>query len=101
MKHIGPVNAIYDSGYPSAHQPWHNWKNVLGEGDQTPKEVIAAWDKKVAAGTMFAADTLDDLAEQLGVDAAGLKESVDRYNELCEKGEDTDFHKRPELLVAI
>ncbi len=26
---------------------------------------------------------------------------MNRYNELCEKGVDDDFHKRPELLIAL
>ena len=47
------------------------------------------------------ADTLDELAEKIGVPAEELKKSVARYNEMCEKGEDTDFGKRSELLVPI
>lgn len=101
IKHVGPVNAIYDSAYPAAHQPWHNWKNVLGEGDQTPEEVLSSWDEKANSGTMVKADTLEDLAQQLGVDYAGMKAAIDRYNELCAAGDDSDFLKRPELLTPI
>lgn len=101
IKHIGPVNAIYDAAYPAAHQPWHNWKNVYGEGDQKPEEVLAAWDKKVADAGMFKADSLDDLATQMKVDGSALKATVERYNELCKAGEDVDFHKRSELLTPI
>ncbi len=101
MKHVGPVNAIFDIDYPAAHQPWHNWKNVYGEGDQSPEEVLAAWDKKVESKAMFKANSLDELASLMGVDAAALKKSVERYNELCEAKEDADFHKRPELLTPI
>lgn len=101
MKHVGPVNAIFDIDYPAAHQPWHNWKNVYGEGDQSPEEVLAAWDKKVESKTMFKANSLDELASLMGVNAAALKKSVERYNELCEAKEDVDFHKRPELLTPI
>ena len=36
-------------------------------------------------------DTLDELAEELGVPAENLKESVERWNELCENGFDEDF----------
>lgn len=101
IKHVGPVNAIYDAAYPSARQPWHNWKNVHGEGDQTPDEVLASWDKKAADGKMFKADTLEALARDMGIDEKALEASVRRYNELCEKGSDDDFHKRPELMVPI
>ncbi len=96
MKHVGPVNAIFDSGYPAAHQPWHNWKNVLGEGDQTPEEVLKAWDT-----ALIKSDTLEDLASQLGVDYQGLQSTVDHYNALCEAGNDPDFLKRAELLTPI
>ncbi len=101
IKHVGPVNAIFDVEYPSHHIPWHNWKNVYTEGDMTAEEVLASWDAKVASGAMFKADTLEELAEQMGVDYEGMQASIDRYNELCDAGEDLDFHKRTELLVPI
>jgi succinate dehydrogenase/fumarate reductase flavoprotein subunit len=47
------------------------------------------------------ADTLDDLAKELEVDAATLKQNVDRYNELCEQGIDADFGKDPKYLKPI
>lgn len=101
IKHVGPVNAIYDAEYPANNQPWHNWKNVYGEGDQTPDEVLAAWEAKIEEKKMFKADTLDELASAMGIDAGGLKASVERYNELVAAGEDADFHKRSELLHPI
>ena len=101
IKHVGAVHAIFDVEYPKRHVPWHNWKNVFTEGDQTAEEVLATWDAKVAAGSMFKADTLEDLAAQMGVDFEGLQASLDRYNALCDYGEDLDFHKRVELMVPI
>jgi succinate dehydrogenase/fumarate reductase flavoprotein subunit len=47
------------------------------------------------------ADTLDELAEKIGVPADNLKAAVARYNELYELGEDVDFGKRSELLTSI
>ncbi|WP_270297566.1 FAD-binding protein [Eggerthella sinensis] len=56
---------------------------------------------KIDQGLLFQADTLDELAEKAGIDAAGLKATVARYNELAAKGNDDDFGKRPEILWPI
>ena len=39
----------------------------------------------------FTADTLEELAEQIDLDAETLKATVDEWNEMVEKGEDTAF----------
>ena len=46
----------------------------------------------------FRADTIEELAKKLGLPVDATVASVNRYNELCEKGEDTDFGKKPEYL---
>ncbi len=46
-------------------------------------------------------DTLDELAEELGIPADNLKKSVERYNELVESGVDTDFGKEAKYLAPI
>ncbi|HPS41306.1 MAG TPA: FAD-binding protein [Anaerolineaceae bacterium] len=48
------------------------------------------------------ADTLDELADKLGIeDKAAFLASVQRYNELCEKGVDEDFGKDAKWMYAI
>ena len=50
----------------------------------------------------FKADTLEDLAEKLEInDVDAFVETVNRYNELCEKGQDEDFGKPPEYLAKV
>ena len=51
--------------------------------------------------TYFKADTLEELAEKIGVPADALKATVERYNELCAKGADEDFYKNPRFLYPI
>ena len=46
----------------------------------------------------FRADTIEELAEKLGLPVEKTVESFNRYNELCEKGEDLDFGKPAKYL---
>jgi succinate dehydrogenase/fumarate reductase flavoprotein subunit len=50
-------------------------------------------DRFVDNGYLVRADTLDDLADKTGVDAAGLRDSVTRNNRYAETGIDVDFAK--------
>ncbi|MBO5638452.1 MAG: FAD-binding protein [Oscillospiraceae bacterium] len=46
----------------------------------------------------FRADTIEELAEKMGLPVEATVASFNRYNEMCEKGEDLDFGKKPEFL---
>ena len=50
---------------------------------------------------MLWANTIEELADKMGVPKDRLKKSFDRYNELCEKGVDKDLGKRRELMVPL
>ncbi|MCW5652536.1 FAD-dependent oxidoreductase [Hydrogenophaga sp.] len=47
----------------------------------------------LADGYLTRGETLDELAQQLGIDATGLKASVARMNQHAETGTDPDFHR--------
>jgi succinate dehydrogenase/fumarate reductase flavoprotein subunit/ferredoxin-like protein FixX len=47
------------------------------------------------------ANTLEELADKMGVSKKTLLASVKRYNELCAKGHDDDFYKSKKYMVAI
>ncbi len=50
----------------------------------------------------YRADTLEELAGKLGIeDVDAFLASVERYNELCEKGQDEDFGKDAKWMNAI
>ena len=51
---------------------------------------IEGW---LAQGYIWKADTLEDLAAQIGVDAKTLVETVSTYNSYVENGSDLEFHK--------
>ena len=52
-------------------------------------------------GLCFRADTLEELAEQVGLPVDTFTASVARYNELVAAGEDTDMGLEPDLLSPI
>lgn len=47
------------------------------------------------------ADTIEELAEKMGVPVKNLKATVELYNDCCEKGFDRDCFKQPEYLKPI
>lgn len=56
------------------------------------------------SGKLKQADTIYDLAKQLGMDdeaAAQCEKSVERYNQLCDKGEDEDFGKQKKDMTPV
>ena len=62
----------------------------------------ANFDEMEASGynAIVRADTLDELAEKLGIDAEGLKATVEEYNAVCEAGADP-LGKAAEYLKPI
>jgi len=46
-----------------------------------------------AAGVVFRADTIAELAAQAGIDAAGLAKTVARFGEFAQAGHDADFRR--------
>lgn len=74
----------------------------------TDDDIEPLWDWKDAIAednakfhTYYEAETLEGLAEMIGVDAETFRATVDRYNEMCAQGEDTDFGKHPSFLYPI
>ncbi len=49
----------------------------------------------------FFADSVEELAEKMGVEYETLKATLDRYNELADKGHDDDFGKPAEFLFPV
>lgn len=51
------------------------------------------------ADKVFRADTVEELADRIGVDPAALRTTVDNYNHYCTEGFDRDCFKQAEYLV--
>ncbi|MCY3029776.1 flavocytochrome c [Aerococcus sp. JJEM-2022a] len=59
-------------------------------------------DQQVKDGTLYRADTIGELAEQIGIDPSVLEETVATYNSYVDQGEDPDFHKNAfDLKVEV
>lgn len=64
-----------------------------------PEGIIPTLDPH--AGTVFGAETLDELADLIGVPADTFKETIARYNEMVAQKRDDDFGCDPQKLFPI
>ena len=65
-------------------------ENIKETAYNTSQEKI---DAQVKAGTLFRADTLEALAEQINIDPAVLVETITNYNAYVDAGHDPEFDK--------
>lgn len=59
--------------------------------DQNVRDGLSAIEKYISAGIIYESDTIEGLAEQIGVDAAALKETMATYAEYQASGTDAEF----------
>ena len=79
-RHDVPAFVILDS----RHRKRYTW------GSQPPGNTPQEW---FDSGFMKTADTLDELAQKVGIDPAGLGAEVEKFNRYCETGKDLDFNR--------
>jgi fumarate reductase flavoprotein subunit len=91
----GKVNkanyCIFDQGVFEAHF------NTTPEAKQLFEDSLAT----NSGNSLYAADSVEELAGFFNHDAAALKTTIERYNELAAKGTDEDFGKPAELMVPL
>lgn len=58
-------------------------------------------DQMVASGDVKKADSLEDLAEETGMDSATLRSTMESYNAAAQNGSDDQFGKREEHLYDL
>ena len=70
---------------------------------ETIEEAHADIEKALSAGlkNCFRADTLEELADMLGVERAGLLQTIETYNKYCRDGFDWGFYKPEDSLVPF
>lgn len=82
---------------------WDQDGRLVGQEWTAENEHAVALDWEAEDGLLLQADTLDDLANQMGFEGQAKETflaTVERYNQLVDDG-DTDFGKRPELMCKI
>ncbi|MBR2834446.1 MAG: FAD-dependent oxidoreductase [Coriobacteriales bacterium] len=88
--------SIFDSDYPIyVQKQFPDTYESLLEGVQEKLDAGAE------AGTSWKADTIEDLANQLGIPADKLQKTIDRYNELCDAGYDEDYGVPERFLAPV
>jgi uncharacterized protein with FMN-binding domain len=58
-------------------------------------------EEELARGWIVKANTIEELAEKIGIDPAALTTTVTKYNQYCEQGNDLDFHRASRYLKAF
>ena len=61
----------------------------------------AMFDEAMSTDAGVQADTIEELAEKMGVPVEEFCATIERYNELAKKGVDEDFGKRADRMFAI
>ena len=72
-----------------------------GQPGYTEEKTAAMLERGMNAGTVFKADTLEELAEQIGVPVENFLASVAQINAAADAGRDDAFGKRKELLFCL
>ena len=101
---------VFDDNYPDqiSHMPVGHrcyWQ-VVDNFDDIPMGLFLdpigmITRSEVEMMTPCICDTIEELAAAMEVPADTLKATIDRYNELCEKGVDEDFGKRADRMAPV
>ncbi len=104
------VFQIFDDNYPeqvhtmpTGHACY--WK-IVDDVEEEPwgcyiENIGMRTREEVEEAATVIADSIEELAEGLGIDPDALQATIDRYNELAEQGRDDDFGKRADRLYPI
>lgn len=99
---------IWDSKYPddckrfATHGCSRLYPHENGAAPVFPMEAIIGMNEGLLAdGYIVQADTIEELAEKLGLPADAFAATVERYNALADAGEDEDFGKEGYRLSTL
>jgi hypothetical protein len=100
----GPLWAIFDTAAKQAAQPegyGDAKKQSLPVGFLKSNWVEPVLDEMLSAGLVLQADSISDLAKQIGIPAENLEGTIDGYNEGVDAGGDRLFRKPARVMRRI
>jgi succinate dehydrogenase/fumarate reductase flavoprotein subunit len=92
-RQAGPVIMVNRSAGAAPFVTYNMARGLHSWSADNRQEIDKNWIKTAA--------TLPELAAKAGVDAAGLQQTIARYNAGCKKGVDDQFARRSDRLAAI
>ncbi|MDR0350201.1 MAG: FAD-dependent oxidoreductase [Coriobacteriales bacterium] len=93
------VKRQMDAGVGGGLQWGQLTQPVGGEYNLEAQQIVL--EQEIEDGLTFSADTLEELADKIGVPADNFVATVERYNELAKAGDDVDFGKRAEVMDPV
>lgn len=105
----GYVWSVFDSNWPTqlamglpygGGQFWDGMGRCYGQ-EWMPESDASMLESNIEGGTAVTADTLEGLADAMGVDRDTFLATVERYNELAAGGKDLDYGKEWQLMNTI
>lgn len=106
---MNECTSLLTSGHFIAELPGHGnyiWQIIPTNDFEMPSSF--GYNKEEAAKVFniekderYEADTIEELADKIGVDKETFVATIKRYNEMCEAGEDTDYMKAKRYLDPI
>lgn len=103
----GNIISIYDSNYePQILRGFPGHSAFEYDMPEVVDAMKANFENARNAGAegangWYCADTIEQLAQYIGVEPEALTATVERYNEVCAAGYDDDFAKDPRFLNAV
>ena len=106
----GEAWSVFDANWPEdlvAGLPygggmfWDSFRPYGSDLSLAPEYFKTQIPAYIEQGIAYEADSIEELAKKIGCDASTLSKTVERYNGMCEAGEDTDYYKKPVFLTPV
>ena len=95
-----------DIGGRMIQTPYPNPTHFIADSEAIANaKIYAAWgdgnQKAIDKGWLMKADTIEELAEAIGVDAEKLQKTIDDYNAAYDEGRDADYGRPADKIIPV